>query len=106
MAADLAAAAQNQPEEPSPEQIKLQIAEMNYKAAVDQATINAESRKYDIDRQYEIEILRQETAANKNLDNNETKRIIKDRELESSERKMAADIGMAEKIGHRTGGYV
>jgi hypothetical protein len=106
MAADLAAAAQNQPEEPSPEQIKLQIAEMNYKAAVDQATINAESRKYDIDRQYEIEILRQETAANKNLDNNETKRIIKDRELESSERKMAADIGMAEKIGQRTGGYV
>lgn len=104
VAADLKAAEQNQPEEPSPDQIKLQVAETNYRAAIEQAQINAESRKYDVDRQYEIEILRQETALNKNLDNNEAKREIERQKRESAERQQAADIGLAEKMGKPVGG--
>lgn len=106
MAADLAAAAQSAPDEPSPEQIKLQIAQLNHDAAVEQAKINFEARKYDVDKQYEIELLRQEMVGNKNLDALEAKKQIEREKIESGERKMAADIGMAERTGQRTGGYV
>lgn len=106
MAADLAAAAQAAPDEPSPEQIKLQVAQLNHDAAVQQAQINAESRKYEVDKQYEIELLRQEMVGNKNLDALEAKKEIERAKIESGERKMAADIGMAERTGRGSGGYV
>jgi hypothetical protein len=106
MAADLAAAAQNQPEEPSPEEIKLQIAQLQAESASQQAQINAESDRYVIDRQIEIEQLRRQTALDKIAADNDTKKTIKDREIEHKDRAIAVDVGMAERYGKGTGGLV
>lgn len=105
LAADLAAAAQAEQPETSPEELRAQTDQIRANALIEAAKYRFEAAKYTSDMNREIEMMRMEMQGNVKLDELKTKEAIEREKVASGERKQAADIGWAAKTGEKSGGF-
>lgn len=105
LAADLAAAAQAEGEPaPSPEEIRLQIAQMQAEVSLKIAEMEAETKRMVAEANHQMKLMDLEMSGNLDLEEKRQKAAQKQMEIESKERIVAADAAVAQRTGQPSGG--